>query len=61
VQNYLLEGPASPEELVDAFIHTSFFVLDKHMSFGAYLSALTDGIAKGYNQERLYLHIEKIQ
>jgi hypothetical protein len=59
LQNYLLEGPASAEELVDSFIHTAFFVRDKPMQFGEYLAVLADGIAKGYNQERLYLHIEQ--
>jgi hypothetical protein len=59
LQNYLLEGPASAEELVDSFIHTAFFVQDKPMRFDEYLTVLADGIAKGYNQERLYLHIEQ--
>ena len=59
LQNYLLEGPASAEELVDSFIHTAFFVQDKPMQFDEYLNVLSDGIARGYNQERLYLHIEQ--
>lgn len=59
LQNYLLEGPASTEELVDSFIHTAFFVQDKPMKFDEYLAALADGIARGYNQERLYLRIEQ--
>jgi hypothetical protein len=59
LQNYLLEGPASTEDLVDSFIHTAFFVQDKPMRFDEYLTTLADGIARGYNQERLYLHIEQ--
>jgi hypothetical protein len=61
VQKYLIEGPASSEELVDAFTHTSFFVLDKPMSFDVYLSALSEGMAKGYGPERLYLYIDQLQ
>jgi len=60
LQNYLLEGPASAEELVNSFIHTAFFVQDKPMQFGEYLAALTDGISRGYSQEQLYLHIEQV-
>jgi hypothetical protein len=61
LQNYLLEGPASTEELVDSFIHTAFFVQDKPMQFGEFLAILAEGIARGYNQERLYLYIEQAQ
>jgi len=61
LQNYLLQGPASVEELVDAFIHTAFFVQDKPMPFERYLAVLTDGMARGYGQERLYLYIEQAQ
>jgi len=59
LQNYLLEGPASAEELVDSFIHTAFFVQDKPMQFDEYLTVLADGIARGYSQEQLYLYIEQ--
>ena len=31
------------------------------MGFDGHLFALSDGIAKGYSQERLYLHIEQVQ
>lgn len=61
IQNYLLEGPASVEELVDAFIHTAFFVQDKPLPFERYLAILTDGLARGYGQERLYQYIEQAQ
>jgi hypothetical protein len=61
VQNYLFEGPASVEELVDAFIHTAFFVQDKPMPFERYLAILTDGLARGYGQERLFQYIEQAQ
>jgi hypothetical protein len=61
IQNYLLEGPASVEELVDAFIHTAFFVQDKPIAFERYLAILTDGLARGYSQERLYQYIEQAQ
>lgn len=59
LQNYLLEGPASVDELIDAFIHTSFLVWDRSIPFDTYLTALTDGIAKGYNQEQLYQNVEQ--
>jgi hypothetical protein len=61
MQNYLLEGPASVEELVDACIHTAFFVQDKPIPFKRYLVILTDGLARGYGQERLYQYIEQAQ
>jgi hypothetical protein len=59
IQNYLLEGPSSVEELVDAFIHTAFFVQDKPIPFERYLTVLIDGLARGYGQERLYQYIEQ--
>jgi lysylphosphatidylglycerol synthetase-like protein (DUF2156 family) len=61
MQNYLLEGPASVEELVEAFIHTAFFIQDKPIPFERYLGILTDGLARGYGQERLYQYIEQSQ
>jgi hypothetical protein len=61
MRNYLIEGPASVEELVDAFIHTAFFVQDKPIPFERYLAILTDGLARGYGQERLYRYIEQAQ
>lgn len=61
IQGYLLEGPASVEELVDVFIHTAFFVRDKPIPFERYLAILTDGLARGYGQERLYQYIEQAQ
>ena len=54
VEDYLLEGAASPEELVDSFIHTSFFVKDGNMDFNGYIAALHSGIERGHDGERLY-------
>jgi hypothetical protein len=40
-EEYLLEGPASPGELVDSFIHTSFMVSALMIKFPDYLNMLT--------------------
>lgn len=61
VENYLLEGPGSPEELVESFIHTSFFVKDRNMHFNAYMATLYRGIERGYDGERLYQYMEQFQ
>jgi len=53
-EEYLLEGPASPGELVDSFIHTSFMLSAPMTNFRNYLTVLTSGVARGYNREQLY-------
>lgn len=54
VEGYLLEGPASPEELVNSFIRTSFLLGTVFIDFQDYLTKLLLGIASGYEEERLY-------
>jgi hypothetical protein len=59
VKNFLLEGPASPQELVDSFNHTSVLINEKNLTFSYYLGKLSDGLSRGYSQEWLFLYIEE--